>query len=818
MTRPKTSYSFCFGFMIAASVALWPGFGPGAIVGEGGAAYAQTRVQRAPAPAQRVIQAIPNLEVQKHSKEFIEWGSELTIYAPRELQFRWGYPVTSASARWDLVDAPFPGGNVLLSGTINASPGPTNWNHFKIDLRGALPASAPIRQTNKYYVRIFPQGGNLAASHVVTITYKTNDQTTTFAGNTVFPKLEIIEVSEVFPTGQESLANVDVTLRVTNTSNKPSDPLWLKIADSQALFLQSAPVEMPELAPGVWIARQVRLKAIMPPPPNVTPGGAQQLREWNARYEKQCGPVFRGLMDWRGPQNQMPVDSHRDIYLPMEGWADYSTLAPSVPVCRGNQCVNLCEMKKAIHKRLDGNVVGYAFVIGGQSPRAPAAPGSAPVLSIGPAGSPAITRAPATTIGPATQPQRNAGAIAPRFGAGGFARTAANAPAIKFTSKTKLNGASISKMITAIATLRVLEEQNVQLFSGMIGPYFPSDWDVDPYFQSLNFAQLLAQQSGIRKYGSSNMHYDALKELFEGEVDPAAPASAPCIGWDDPDGGFLVSQNAAMSTDRDERYCYSNYNTGIMRLLLPRLAGLPEHPNPAMRAQTLAQQYENLVRDKVFKPVGVSDVGCRPMPGNNSDAYSYIYPGNSSGNSYGDFRLGCGAANWTVSVEDMAKVLFSINARDEKILTEKAYSSQASDPLMPGALSGKSKASQFDAMRQFALGLDISGDTMMEKNGGYNGTTDDGRSTTIVSTTAAIFGPYDEPNVIGVLFLNSNVKEQPPDATGSAVITRAPSGTITINPGAIITAQPTLTIGPKPLPSASARSILQNAYDDNNVP
>ncbi len=794
-------YSVFVRLCVVAAAVLTPGIDPGVLVGEGGVAQAQIRAQQA--PAQRQIQVIPNLEVQKNSKEFVEWGSDLTIYAPRELQFRWGYPVTSASARWDLADAPFPGGNILLSGTIAATPGPNVWSYFKIDLRGALPASPSNRQLNKLYVRVFPQGGNFAASNVVTITYTINDQITAFSGNTVFPELEIIEVSEVFPTGQDSLANVDVTLRVTNSSTKPSDPLWLKIADSQALFLQSEPVSLPELAPNVWIAKQVRLKAILPPPPMVTPGGTQQLREWDARYDDQCGPVFRGLMDWRGPQNQMPLDSHRDILLPIKGWADYSRLPPITPVCSDGECVRLCDMEKAIRKRLNGNVVGYAYVIGGHTRNAAVTSGRPSATAV----------QPATKL--ATKSKYDPGAIAPKFGAGGKARTAADGTAVEFTPKTKLNAASVSKMITAIATLRVLEEQNVKLFSGKIGPYFPSDWDVDFYFQNLNFAQLLAQQSGIRKYGSSNLQYDALQEFFEAHVDPAAPASAPCIGSGDPDKEFLVSPNAAMSSDRDERVCYSNYNTAIIRLLLPRLAGMPEDPDPATRAETLANQYENIVRNKVFSPVGITDIGCRPMPGNDTYAFSYIYPGNQPGGDRGDYRLGCGAANWTLSVEDMAKVLFTINARDEKILTEQAFASQASDPTMPGPLPGKSKTSQFDAMRQFRLGLDINGDTMMEKNGGYDDTTEDGRSTTVVSTTAAIFGPYEGPNVIGVLFLNSNVLEPPAETGTSAGVSRAPapSGVLTGPAQSIVGIVQDRTIAPIPLPSQSARSVLQNAYE-----
>lgn len=691
----------------------------------GGTAEAQTSIQRAPAqtikPGQRTLQVLPKLQVQIFSKEFEEWGPSLVIYAPRTLHFRWGYPAASASARWELSDAPYPNPNVLLSGTMSAAP--NVWNRFSIDLEPVLPATPPpANQPKTYYVRVFPQGSNLAATQIVTISYKAYGETTKFGDGAVFPSLEIVEIGDVGQTGP-NLVTVDVMLRITNNNNKATDPFWLKVADGNVLFRQNAaPVSLSPLQPNASINRTMRLEAILPPPPNIRPSGSQQIYDWFQQNNDRCGPIFRGILDWRGPQSQTPIDAHRNVLLPREGWADYTKIAPSTRVCyidsvdpSQSACVRTCEMEKAIRARLDGKVVGYAYVIVGGSPV---------------------------------------------FGAGGNARTAVDGGPIPFTTKTHINVASVSKWITAIATMRVMEENSIQFLADPIGPYFPSDWDVDPYFQDLNFGQLLSQRSGIRIYGSSNLQYDALKAFFEQSVDTNAPADAPCPGASGPSPDILVSPNAAMSTDFDESNCYSNYNTAIMRLLLPRAAGLAEDANTGTRAQTLADQYEQIVRDKVFKPVGVTDVGCRPM-GSEPHAFYYLYPGSQKGADPGDKRLGCGATHWTISVEDMAKVLSSINALDEKILTENAVSSQSSPQLPPLAPPGATpftvSLSQFDEMRRFRLGLDISGGSMMEKNGGFGGKDKDDDTVVQLSTSAAIFGPVTGPNLIGVILLNSNV-------------------------------------------------------------
>src|SRR5262249_46304460 len=114
--------------------------------------------------------------------------------------------------------------------------------------------------------------------------------------------------------------------------------------------------------------------------------------------------------------------------------------------------------------------------------------------------------------------------------------------------------------------------------------------------------------------------------------------------------------------------------------------------------------------------------------------------GTHTGYDWGDVSLQCGAAGWYLSVEDITKVLLSINAKDGKILAETPTKKQ------------------FDIMRTRGLGWDIASDTELEKNGGWGaGCDNNGNHCGSTSTSIAIFGPVTGPRVIGVLFINSDI-------------------------------------------------------------
>lgn len=515
-----------------------------------------------------------------------------------------------------------------------------------------------------------------------------NTSTVIFGPSANFPKVEIVSYDEkigVVPLTQLHYAGADITLKLTNTSKVVTDPAWLAVKDANLLMRQNTSgVSIPTLQPGASTTVSVHLDAVLPAAQSQLPED-QQYSQWNTQYRNVCGPQFSSVLDWRGPQAQTPMDPHREALLVKEGWSDYAKVPPSVPICSGNQCVKVCDIEKSIRNQLDGKVTGYSFFVGQY----------------------------------------------PKFSGHGDARTAADAPETDFKSNTKITVASVSKLVTTIAAVRLLDQKGISL-DAAIGPYLPSDWNVQSnYVKNITFAQLLGQRSGIKDYGNVSMDYAKLKSFFSQAVNTNANTMCQGSGVVNPANPINVN---------NQGWCYSNYNFAIMRVLMPKVAGFAEDANQATRPQTLANQYTQLVQQNVFNLVGQNGVTCKPPVNSTNFAYAYKGPAdNSGGTNWGDVSLICGAAGWYLSVEDMAKVMLSLNAKDGKILA---------------ASNGKDL---FETMRQRGLGWDVDNNNELEKNGGWGAACDGNGVCDNITTSVAMFGPVTGPRVLGVLFINSNI-------------------------------------------------------------
>jgi CubicO group peptidase (beta-lactamase class C family) len=347
-------------------------------------------------------------------------------------------------------------------------------------------------------------------------------------------------------------------------------------------------------------------------------------------------------------------------------------------VCDNTRCVSITAVYANISARLDGKVVGYACSVG-QS----------------------LT-----------------------YQAHGQARTGANAPAQPFLSSTKIPVASVSKVVTALAAIRILAKHGISLDSD-IGGHLPADWTLDPHVAAITFRQLLSHRSGIKDYGNVQQTYAQLKTFFTQTVDPTK--NTQCTG-----AAVLNPANPINANNKSP--CYSNYNFAIFRILLPIIDGFVD--DPANRAAKLAAAYVKIVQTNVFEPVGAIGVDSKPPvagPQATAYAFSYQFPGSSPGVDWKDDTLIVGAAGWYLSVEDIAKVLSSLNRNDGRILTPAQVQDMQTTPLGWDTLT------------------DGTGYRWIEKNGGW------GANNTTVSTSIALFGP----GVLGVLFMNSDISGEP---------------------------------------------------------
>jgi hypothetical protein len=149
---------------------------------------------------------------------------------------------------------------------------------------------------------------------------------------------------------------------------------------------------------------------------------------------------------------------------------------------------------------------------------------------------------------------------------------------------------SVSKVVTALAAIRVLAKHNISLDSG-IGGHLPSDWQLDPNVASMTFRQLLSHRSGIKDYGNNSQDYATLKKFFTQTVDPTK--NTQCKGETDP---------ADPINPNNKSPCYSNYNFSIFRVLLPMIDGFVD--DPANRAAKFAAAYIKIAQANVLDTAG----------------------------------------------------------------------------------------------------------------------------------------------------------------------------------------------------------------------
>jgi CubicO group peptidase (beta-lactamase class C family) len=660
--------------------------------------------------------ASATLQIVQGSNEFETLVNAITVTQQEVLHMQWTTDQAGATGgTWQVrqVTSSKARTKVIASGESGAAPAAGHFARFTIPGNAFLqlpPPAAPV----KFNITIVPHNaanqamGSVSAADVVSqVPAGQPPAPVDFGPNAVFPSVEVVSYDEkigVVPLTQLHFAGADVTVFIKNKGKLPTDPLWLAIKDNSLLMKLNTPVSVPSLKPGASMMVNLHLDAILPLPKSQLPAG-QQYSTWNTQYSDRCGVDLHAVMDWRGPQAQTPISPHAE-----------TVLLPNTPICDSTQCVRTCQIEKNLHKELDGNVVGYSYFVG----------------------------------------------LYPKYGAGGKARTSADGAARDFTSATEVTVASVSKIVTAIAAMRILDKKNVSL-DAKIGPYLPSDWSAGTYVKNLTFAQLLGQRSGIKDYGNVANDYATLKKFYTQSV---SNSSTSACDAKDSNGNFISAPMGQGFTPGNMDPCYSNFNFSIMRILLPKVAGFAEDSNQSTRPQTLADQYVKLVQQNVFDLVGQPGVSCKPPsqnPGASNFAFAYKYPGNSAGQNWGDNSLTCGAAGWYLSAEDMAKVLLSINAKDGKIFTETAAKQQ------------------FDDMRKRGLGLDKVSNAELEKNGVWSAKCDsNGKNCALVSTSVAFFGPVTGPRLVGVLFLNSDISGGPSNGgSAKSVLNKAYNNALT---------------------------------------
>jgi Beta-lactamase len=392
----------------------------------------------------------------------------------------------------------------------------------------------------------------------------------------------------------------------------------------------------------------------------------------------------------------------------------------------GTPVVNVDKFVSAVEARLKNSVVGYAFVIGG-------------------ADVPAVKSS------------------------GGSARTAADAPALSFETSTPTGVGSVSKFITAIAAVQLLDRPDAGQVEGwnilnatLDTPMYkalPVYWDLRTDIQQITFRDLLTHTSGLAyegEKGEPGVDYFSLKTYLSPHPAPGTPPLGP-----------------------RGKAAYSNVGFALFRLLLPNIVGLVSTDPPGQyeqqRAEEYAIQYQNILNDNIWEQLKIVGPSQGTPPGN-EHAFMYVYPGSSPGYDWSQWKypgqtspgegqpLVAGAGTLWVSIDQFAQLIDSINKMDQSLLTVDQWSHMQGIGVPSG-------------YENYGMGIDDLAVTVnnnqyrwVEKNGGISWFVSSGAGS--FTASVAFFGsmqPGPNPDngpFYAALFLNSDISGGPGTVAG----------------------------------------------------
>jgi CubicO group peptidase (beta-lactamase class C family) len=193
---------------------------------------------------------------------------------------------------------------------------------------------------------------------------------------------------------------------------------------------------------------------------------------------------------------------------------------------------------------------------------------------------------------------------------------------------TDIYAASVNKMITAVAFLKVVQDKGFNVNNFLNQPielFLPPAWTVDPLVAQLTFRQLLQHRTGFNS--SIGADYNSLK-------------------------------NAVQTTPGNFSYQYANANFGLMRILMYRLiknqvlTGTDEEMDAAS-----VKAFADYVQDIMFNSVGIEG----SLRSSKARYYRWGDPAETPGWDIGNRSDRLGSGGWYLSPQDLAKFLAYVN-------------------------------------------------------------------------------------------------------------------------------------------------------------
>jgi D-alanyl-D-alanine carboxypeptidase len=222
----------------------------------------------------------------------------------------------------------------------------------------------------------------------------------------------------------------------------------------------------------------------------------------------------------------------------------------------------------------------------------------------------------------------------------GNARETDECPSVAISNCHKMDIASVTKILTATTTLKLLYDQGLTE-NDTIGPFLPPSWNAPADVRALRFRDMLAHRSGMQSANNdfdNTLSYEGLKSFVQAGTVPANVGS----------------------------FNYLNANVALMRVIIPQLwKALPSCPAALQSAGEIddaesRKYYEQAVRTFVLNPVGADgELDVTASEGDWQVLY-YAAGDTKGGTASGDWSNKTGGGGWKMNATDMTKVIAGI--------------------------------------------------------------------------------------------------------------------------------------------------------------
>lgn len=252
----------------------------------------------------------------------------------------------------------------------------------------------------------------------------------------------------------------------------------------------------------------------------------------------------------------------------------------------------------------------------------------------------------------------------------GPARTTADAPALDQSPSKEMHVASVSKLLTAVVTLRLLDEKGLTPDTP-VAPYLPSDWVLGEGVDELTFRDFMTHTSGFGQKGAGSAYADLRTALAQ-----------------DVQGPVMCGNNNVGPTG----FCYNNGNFGLMRVLVAGLLGIDmgtqydEFDGGSFTAAAFL-----IYAQQVYESIGV-EIDCTSNDATPTIQYN-LPDGGAQGYLEPNRQLICGGIGWFISSNELAAVMVNLRQTENLLSAEMRATMQEGflglmDPANYGSPSG----------------------------------------------------------------------------------------------------------------------------------